>query len=190
MDPRVIYCAPFFSAAAFIFTVALFAFPRRQVRGGWYLILVCLAAALWAATEGLLYLGLDIQANLLITYIQYLGIAPLPPLALLFVLAVFGFATWATRKLVTTLLGIAAVIILLVWTNPQHHLVFVNTYEITAGPLPMFAITHLFKVLFIVPGVKYSILKISIGLKLISLFFSLFWIERFVNTAIHIVPPT
>jgi signal transduction histidine kinase len=142
MDPRVTYCVPFFSAAAFIFTVALFAFQRRQVRGGWYLIWVCLAAALWAATEGMLYLGLDVRANLLITYIQYLGIAPLPPMALLFVLTVFRFDTWVTRKQVTVLLGIAAVIILLVWTNPQHHLMFVNTYEITNGPFPMLGLEH------------------------------------------------
>lgn len=142
MDLQVTYSAPFFIAAAFIFIVALFAFQRRQVRGGWYLIFVCLAAALWAATEGMLYLGLDIRTNLLITYIQYLGIAPLPPMALLFVLTVFGLDTWVTRKQATTLLGIAAIIILLVWTNSQHHLVFANTYEITSGPFPMLGLGH------------------------------------------------
>ena len=76
MDPRVIYCGPFFAAALFIFIVALFAFRRRRVRGGWYLTLVCLSGAVWAATEGLLYLGLGLRTNLLRTYIQYLGVAP------------------------------------------------------------------------------------------------------------------
>lgn len=142
MDPRITYSTPFFIAAVFIFTVTLFAFQRRQFRGGWYLIWVCLAAALWAATEGMLFLGLDIRANLLITYIQYLGIAPLPPLALLFVLTVFGLDTWVTRKQATALLGIAAIIILLVWTNSQHHLMFANAYEITSGPFPMLGLGH------------------------------------------------
>ena len=142
MDPRALYCAPFFSAAVFIATIALFAYQRRRARGGWYLILVCLAAAFWAVTEGMLYLGLGFRANLFITYMQYLGIAPLPPLVLLFVLTHFGFDTWITRGRVAILMGIAAVTIGLVWTNPWHHLVFTDTYEIVTGPFPMLGLRH------------------------------------------------
>ncbi len=142
MDPRVNYCAPFFIAALFIFIVALFTYRRRRVRGGWYLTLACLAAAVWAATEGILYLGLDLEANLFITYMQYLGIASLPPLALLFVLSVFGFDAWITRFRITLLFIIAATIIVLVWTNSLHHLFFVDYYKIDTGPFPMIGLEH------------------------------------------------
>ncbi len=142
MDPRVNYCTPFFVAAIFIFSVALFAYPRRRVRGGWYLILACLAAAVWAATEGLLYLGLDLETNMFITYMQYLGVAPLPPLVLLFVLSVFGFNAWLSRFKIALLYIIAAIIIVLVWANPLHRLVFVDYYIISSGPFPMIGLEH------------------------------------------------
>jgi signal transduction histidine kinase len=138
----VLYCTPFFIAAVFILIIAGFAFNRRQVRGGWHLAFVCLAAAVWAATEGMLYLGLSVRTNLLITYIQYLGIAPLPPLALLFVLITFGFEAWITPPRTAALLGIAGAIILMVWTDPVHHLVFTRTYAIHTGPFPMLGLEH------------------------------------------------
>ncbi len=142
MDPRVNYCAPFFIAALFIFIVGLFTYRRRRVRGGWYLTLACLAAAVWAATEGILYLGLDLEANLFITYMQYLGITSLPPLVLLFVLSVFGFDAWLTRFRITLLFIVAATIIVLVWTNSLHHLFFVDYYKIETGPFPMIGLEH------------------------------------------------
>lgn len=142
MDPRVIYCGPFFAAALFIFIVSFFAFLRRRVRGGLYLTFVCLAGAVWAATEGLLYLGLDIRTNLLITAIQYVGVAPLPPLALLFVLKTFGFDSWITPRRVGLLMGIAGCIVGLVWTDPWHHLIFTKAYEISSGPFPMLGLEH------------------------------------------------
>ena len=142
METRISYCTPFFIAAIFIFIVALFTYRRRRVRGGWHLTLVCITAAMWAATEGLLYLGLDLETNMRITCIQYLGIAPLPPLALLFILSVFGFDAWLTRLKITLLFMIAAAIIVLVWTNSLHHLVFVDYYKISTGPFPMIGLEH------------------------------------------------
>ena len=142
MDPRVIYCTPFFIAATLIFIVALFTYRRRKTRGAWYLTFVCLSASLWAASEGMLYLGLDIRNNILITKIQYLGIAPLPPLALLFGISIFGFESLINRTRLLLLLLIAIIIIILVWTNPIHKLIFTGFYAIETGPFPMLGLKH------------------------------------------------
>jgi hypothetical protein len=142
MNPMVGYCAPFFVAAILIFFVSLLTYRRRRARGAWYLIFLCLSASIWAATEGLLYLGLDIKINTLITKLQYLGIAPLPPLALLFALSFFGFESLITRTRVLLLSLIAATIIILVWTNSLHNLIFTDFYTIDTGPFPMLGLQH------------------------------------------------
>jgi PAS domain S-box-containing protein len=142
MDPRVGYCTPFFIAAILIFIAALFVYQRRRVRGAWYLTILCLAASVWAATEGMLYLGLDIESNMFITKLQYLGIVPLPPLALLFVISFFGFESWITRTRILLLSIIAMTVIILVWTNSLHHLVFSGYYTIDTGPFQMLGLKH------------------------------------------------
>ncbi len=142
MRPMVGYCTPFFAAAILIFVVALFTYRRRRARGAWYLISLCLSASVWAATEGLLYLGLDIKTNILITKLQYLGVAPLPPLALLFAISFFGFESLITRTRVSLLFLIAVTIILLVWTNASHNLIFTDFYTINTGPFPMLGLKH------------------------------------------------
>jgi PAS domain S-box-containing protein len=142
MDPRVGYCIPFFVSALFIFIVAFFTYSRRKVRGAWYLTLLCLAAAVWAGSEGLLYMGMDIQENILITQIQYLGITTLPPLSLLFVVSVFGFESWITRGRTVLLFLIAGAITILVWTNSLHHLVYTSAHVIDTEPFPMLGLKH------------------------------------------------
>lgn len=142
MDIRMAYSAPFFIAAAFILFAGVYTYSRRQARGAWYLILLCVAASIWAATEGMLYLGFDIDTNMLITKIQYVGIALPPPLALLFVLAIFGYENHITRFKTIALFAISAVIILLVWTNDIHGLVFIDYFRIQTEQLSMLGIEH------------------------------------------------
>jgi len=142
MDTRGGYSTPFFIAGFLIFLVALFILRRRKARGALYLILLCLAASVWSTTEGMLYLGFDAKINILITKLQYFGISPMPPLALIFGLSVFGFESWITRTRIILLFLIAAAIITLVWTNSLHHLVFIDYYTIDTGPFPMLGLKH------------------------------------------------
>ncbi len=142
MNYRLLYCFPFFLSAALIFIAAIFTFRRVNARGGWYLVSLCLAAAVWATSEGMLYLGLGIKTNILISKLQYFGIAPLPPLALLFGLSTFGFDSWTNKRARLGLFLIAAITVLLVWTNPLHKLFFTEYYTIQTGPFPMFGLRH------------------------------------------------
>jgi len=142
MQPELIYSTPFFFASTSILIVALFTFVRRNTSGAWYLILLCLAGALWAASEGMLYLGMDIKTNILITEIQYVGIVTVIPLTLIFTLSTFGFQRWINLTMVVLLLTIAAMIILMVWTNPLHQMVFSKYVLIDSGPVPMLGVEH------------------------------------------------
>ena len=142
MDPRIPYIAPFFIAAAGIFFVALRAWPRRKARGGWILFFTCLASAHYAFTEGLLYFGSDVETNMWITRMQYFGITPLPPLILLFVLNVFGFESYIKKWFIVGLFSIAALNVILVWTNPLHRLYYSACYTIDSGLFPMLGLEH------------------------------------------------
>ena len=142
MNSHITYSTPFFFAAAFILAVGVYTYSRRQVRGAWYLILLCAAAGVWAATEGMLYLGFDIHTNVLITKIQYVGIALPPPLALFFCLSIFGYERFITRFKTVALFSISIVIILLVWTNDLHRLVFTDYYPIETEHITMLGLEH------------------------------------------------
>ncbi len=103
---------------------------------------VCLAATVWATTEGMLYLGFDIETSMFITKLQYFGIAALPPFALLFGLSIFSIESRITRIARLALFIIAAAIVLLVWTNPLHQLFFTKYYAIQTEPFPMLGLKH------------------------------------------------
>ena len=142
MDHRIFYCFPFFLAAALIFNTGIITFRKIKARGGGYLACVCMAAAAWAISEGILYLGLDLETNMLVTKLQYPAIALVPPTALLFILSIFGFESYANNMTRWVLFIIAGIIVLIVWTNPQHKLYFTEYYAIETGPFPMIGLKH------------------------------------------------
>jgi PAS domain S-box-containing protein len=142
MYPELVYSIPFFIAALCISVVALFTYRQGRTRGALYLTLLCLCAGFWAACDGLLYLDLKIKTDMFIKCLQYLGIAPLIPLTLIFTLSVFGFEAWVNRTTVLFLIAIAIAVILTVWTNPLHHLVYREYYPIETGPMPMLGLKH------------------------------------------------
>lgn len=142
MPPALSYSSPFFLSAILVFVLALFCFARRQRRGAWYLTLTLVLGGLWAACEGALYLGLGMQVNLIINYLQYLVVAPLTPLALLFALAVFGYDRWLKPVQTLLLYILAPVMVLLAWADPWHRWVYPQRYLIDTGPVPMLGLSH------------------------------------------------
>ena len=90
----------------------------------------------------MLYLDLNHGSKILLTKCQYFGIAPLPPLTLLFVLTVFGIRSRMIGFLRWVLIAIITLIIILVWTNPLHKLVFTGYYPIDTGAVEMLGLHH------------------------------------------------
>ena len=74
MTPNIKYMSPFLITSILMVWIVVKAWPRRKARGGGIFILFCLSAGYWSLTEGMLYLGLSVEANLLITCFQYIGI--------------------------------------------------------------------------------------------------------------------
>lgn len=137
MPPELIYSSPFFIAAILIFIVSIAAFRRSEMRGAVYLALVCLSGAVWAAFEGMLYLGLELETDMLITYAQYLGAGPIVTLGLCFSLTVFGFEHWINRKTIPIFILMPVAILSFAWTDPFHHLVYPDYYLIDSTPIPI-----------------------------------------------------
>ncbi len=142
MTPRILYITPFAVATLGILAVAFVVLHHRRIRGGTVLFFLCLSAALWSTTEGLLFVGFAQETNILITKVQYIGIAALPPLALQMVFVIFGLSSTNTRTLHYAQLAIAALIIVEVWLNEFHNLHFSDYYVIHGEHFRMLGYVH------------------------------------------------
>ena len=136
------YSAPFIVAAVMMVLLAAMAWRRRHATGAHTLILLCAAAALWTAGEGLVYLGFSLAVDMAIARAEYLGIATVPPLTLLFVLTVFDFPRAWVRRCRILLSTAAAIVILIVWTDAWHHLIYPHAHLIDTGDLSLLALEH------------------------------------------------
>ena len=141
-DFTYLYSFPFIFSALCIFVVSQYTLARHKARGAWYLFFACLAASFWSLSEGMLYLDLNHGSKILLTKCQYFGITPIPPLTLLFVFTVFGIRSRLTGFLRWVLIAIIPLIIILVWTNPLHKLVFTGYYHIDTGAVEMLGLHH------------------------------------------------
>ncbi len=142
MTANLPYVIPFAVAACGILAAAFVVLRRHRVRGGKILFFLCLSGAFWSITEGLLYFGFSEEVDILITKLQYLGIAALPPLSLMMAFTIFGL-TSSTTRIIGNLLSLAAVMIVAeVWLNGFHGLHFSSYYVIDSGPFPMLGVVH------------------------------------------------
>lgn len=162
---RLIYAVPFFISSLGILTAAAFALRRRRARGAGYLILTCLSAAVYAIFEGLRYLMPDLATDMLMTYLQYIGVATMIPLAILFTLDVFNLETWVNRTTIALLSIGGAATLVMVWTDPLHHLVYSDCRLISGGAFPMRVYTP--GILWWVIVVYHYLLMIALTLLLI-----------------------
>ncbi len=141
-DLSYLYPFPFIFAALCIFVVSQYALVRHKSHGAWYLYFTCMAAAFWSTTEGLLYLDLNHGTKILLTKCQYFGIVPILPLTLLFVLTAFGIRLKTVGLLRSGLVAVIILIVVLVWTNPLHKLIFAGYYTIDTGSVEMLGLRH------------------------------------------------
>ncbi len=163
MPPALIYSSPFFLSAILVWVVAFFAFRRRQRPGAWYLTLTALLGGLWAASEGAIYLGLDMETNQTLIYSQFLVVAPLPVMALLFALSVFRYDRWIKPARKLLLYFLAPLVVVLAWSDSWHHWMYPQRFLIDTGPVPMLGLTH-GPVWWIIIGYHYLLMALLAGL--------------------------
>lgn len=109
------------------------------------------AIALWAISYGIELSCTSLDAMLFWVNVEYLGIATLPALWMVFVLTYIGKKNRVTRQLLAGIFSVPIITILLVWTNNLHHLHYTS---VSVSQVDNYAL------LDIVPGVWYQVFTI------------------------------
>ncbi|MEM8534627.1 MAG: histidine kinase N-terminal 7TM domain-containing protein [Chloroflexota bacterium] len=129
-------------AGSFSSAIGLFAWRRRTIVGALPLVVLAIAIAIWSFGYVLELLTVRFETKVFWAKVQYFGIVTVA-------LAWFGFALhvtartqWLNKRTVPLLLISPIVILLLVWTNESHGLIWPNITLVTDGTLPILDFDH------------------------------------------------
>ncbi len=100
-----------------------------------------LALAVWTLAYGLELASTSLTVMLFWIKIEYLGIATIPALWLIFTIQYARRESWLTWPNLLLFFIIPALTLVLVWTNELHHLYYRSTSVDTRGSFPLLAIT-------------------------------------------------
>src|SRR5215207_3966209 len=113
--------------SALISLIASYIAWRRPAPGSLFLSLLLLAMAVWSGLYSTRWMDISVQAKVFWFNVMYIGVAALPTLYLLFVLAFTHQNSFFTRRHLLLLLSIQPVAsLLLQWTNNYHHLFYAS----------------------------------------------------------------
>ena len=107
-------------AAGVALVVALVSWRRRETPGAAALALIMLAVAAWAGLNLLEHAVVGFQNKLFFGKLQYLGIASVPTLWLIFALSYCGWQRFLTRRNLILLWIIPAITVIIALTNDLH----------------------------------------------------------------------
>lgn len=160
MDPRFFFITPYVFSASAITGTGIYTLLRRDSTGALYLALMNFSAAWWALTEGLLYLGASAESNILLTKLQYLGIATINPFFLLFIMEVFGHHDLITWRLKSFFFSISCITLFFAFSYPHITCLWTSHFEVSHGLFPMLAWNHGYY-FWIFVGYNYCLLAVS-----------------------------
>ena len=118
------YALSLVTATAILLALALFAWRRRAAPGALAFALLMLAVAEWSLGYVLELGSADLAGKLWWASVEYLGIVAVPLVWLVFTLQYTGQARWLTHRNLALLAIEPAIMLLLVWTNGAHGLVW------------------------------------------------------------------
>lgn len=136
----IAYALPAALAALVGLTLALITWLwHRRAPGAWEFVLFLGAVVLWNTAYAIELILPELPSKLIASRVAYLGIVTSPVLWLLFVLYYTGPPRWLTRGRQLALFVVPAVTLLLVWTNPWHHLFWSSVWlDLAVAPVPVF----------------------------------------------------
>ena len=117
--------------------LAAYARERRKLPGAREFMLICAGNILYALGYILELLCEDLALRFWAIRIEYLGLAFMPSLFLLFALRLFR-SRGAKPAEVYSLLAIPLITLVIVWTSPFHEVYYKNPYILTSGPIAAF----------------------------------------------------
>jgi PAS domain S-box-containing protein len=100
---------------------------------GWMM----LSIAIWSITYGCELSSDTLKQMLFWINIEYLGIALAPPLWIIFVIGFVGKERWLTPLNWILIFSVGILTLLMVWTNPLHHLHYASVGIDKSGPFPL-----------------------------------------------------
>ena len=107
-----------------VLSIAAFYVWRRHTLSAKIGTLLLLAAAVWMLGYGLELASVELTTKIFWNKIQYLGIAPIPGLWLIFTLQYSGREKWLRRRTVSLLAIATVIVVLTVFTNEFHGLIW------------------------------------------------------------------
>ena len=132
----------FFFAGALSLTMALLSVGRRPRSLTWPFAALTFLTALWSFVYVLEITATDISTKFCFVKIEYLAIATVPTLWLIFIGQYTGHALESNRKLLALLLLEPILTILLAWTNKLHHLIYSQMTVEAANQFLMLDVVH------------------------------------------------
>lgn len=129
-------------AGSFSSAIGVFAWRRHTITGSKPLVLLAIAVAVWSFGYVLELVTNQFDTKLFWAKVQYFGIVTVALAWLGFALQVTARGQWLNRRTIPLLLISPIVILLLVWTNELHGLIWPNITLITDGLLPILDFDH------------------------------------------------
>jgi diguanylate cyclase (GGDEF)-like protein/PAS domain S-box-containing protein len=99
---------------------------RRSAPGSLMLSLLLLSMTIWSGAYSTRWMDISLRAKAIGFSLMFIGVASLPTLFLLFVLAFTHNETWLTRRNLLLLSIHPTAVLLFQWTNPFHHLLYLS----------------------------------------------------------------
>ena len=115
---------PLLVAAAIAGGTAIYAWQRRPALGVVPFTLLMLSVAAWSLIYALRLGSADLPTKLFWAKCRYLAIVVVPPSWLAFVLQYTGREKWLTGRQIALLTIEPVAMVVLVWTNSVHHLIW------------------------------------------------------------------
>ncbi|MFH1134836.1 MAG: diguanylate cyclase [Pseudomonadota bacterium] len=142
METKLVLIIPFFLASAGTLWVSVKAWSLRRTPGAISLAIGSLCSSWWSCCEGFLYFGFDLDVNIRITQLQYLGLVWVAPWILIFVLNLFSQGDYVRPRRLWALLLLPAITLVLAWTNQRHHLIWSRFLVVHFQGAPMLGLEH------------------------------------------------
>ena len=139
---QLLYVAPLLFGAVALIAVAFLAWRRRGAPGATPLLVLTLLGAAWPFGYAWELVGDDFSTKVLWAKIEYLGIATGPTAWLWLTIEYTGRGRWLTRRWLALLAVEPVGILLLVWSNESHGLVWPSIAQQDFGSLTVLNFSH------------------------------------------------
>jgi PAS domain S-box-containing protein len=156
---------PLLISTALSVWLALYSWKHRPTAGALPLATLMLGVSIWSFGEAARLVSTVPSTSFIWTRVRYLGIVLVPGAWLAFALEYTGQEKWLTARNIALMAVEPAVMLVLVWTNESHHLIWNEIGMVSRGPLSVWHAPH--GVLFWVHAV-YSYLLLLIGMFLLT----------------------